>query len=104
VLLAQLGTVALARAMSWTPMRLVTDLRIRDNVNREESYFLADGMHRLEGARAFGLREIPADVRKGSRRDALLYAVNFPELRQALEVAAKTSEDARKALALIPEF
>ena len=45
VLLAQLGTVALARAMTWTPMRLMTDLRANDNLAAEESYFLAEVRH-----------------------------------------------------------
>lgn len=42
VVLAQSGCVVLADAMSWSPMRLITDLRIRDNLNKGESYFLAE--------------------------------------------------------------
>lgn len=36
---------------------------------------LADGFHRLAAARMAGLHEIECDVRPGSRRDALLFAV-----------------------------
>jgi hypothetical protein len=42
VLLGQVGTVALADSMHWSPMMLLTDLRIRDNVARDESYFMAE--------------------------------------------------------------
>ena len=42
VLLAQLGTVAVAREMRWTPARIMTDLRARDSLSKDESYFLAE--------------------------------------------------------------
>jgi hypothetical protein len=42
VLLAQIGCVATATKMQFTPMRLLTDLRIRDNLGKAESYFLAE--------------------------------------------------------------
>lgn len=42
VLLAQLGGAVAAREMRLTPVRLVTDLRIRDDLAKEESYFLAE--------------------------------------------------------------
>jgi DNA mismatch repair ATPase MutS len=42
VLLAQIGTAAAARQMSWTPLRLITDLRARDSLSKNESYFLAE--------------------------------------------------------------
>lgn len=42
VVLAQSGCVVLADAMTWSPMRLITDLRVRDNLNKGESYFLAE--------------------------------------------------------------
>jgi len=45
VLLAQLGSVVAARRMSWSPMRLITDLQARDNLAEEESYFLAEVRH-----------------------------------------------------------
>jgi hypothetical protein len=37
--------------------------------------WLADGFHRHDGARLAGVPEIEAEVREGSRRDALLHAV-----------------------------
>lgn len=39
-------------------------------------YWLADGFHRLEAAKKCGYLEIPADVRQGARRDAILYSVS----------------------------
>ena len=44
-LLAQMGTVAVARDMTWSPVRMVTDLTVRDNLARKESYFLAEVRH-----------------------------------------------------------
>lgn len=39
-------------------------------------HWLGDGFHRVEAARlAFGEVEVPADIRSGDRRDAILYAV-----------------------------
>ncbi len=45
VLLAQAGTVAAARAMTWQPMRLITDLRAADSLGDAESYFLSEVRH-----------------------------------------------------------
>ncbi len=42
VLLAQIGTTATARQMTFHPHRLITDLRIRDDLAKHESYFLAE--------------------------------------------------------------
>jgi DNA mismatch repair ATPase MutS len=42
VLLAQIGATPTARRMSWSPHRLLTDLRIKDSLARHESYFLAE--------------------------------------------------------------
>ena len=38
-------------------------------------YLVADGFHRLEAAKAAGLRKIDAEVVQGSRRDAILHSV-----------------------------
>ncbi|MBI4716522.1 MAG: hypothetical protein HY763_01845 [Planctomycetes bacterium] len=45
VLLAQVGTIATARSMSWSPLRLMTDLRVSDCLADSESYFLAEVRH-----------------------------------------------------------
>jgi len=42
VILAQTGGAACARSMTLKPLRLVSDLRIRDDLARHESYFLAE--------------------------------------------------------------
>lgn len=42
LLLAQAGGVATAETMTFTPSALMTDLRIRDDLGKEESYFLAE--------------------------------------------------------------
>ncbi len=41
-LLAQLGTVAPAHRMTLSPVCLITDMRVRDNLAEHESYFLAE--------------------------------------------------------------
>jgi hypothetical protein len=38
-------------------------------------YWLADGFHRVEAAKVAGFREIEVDLKLGSRREAILYAV-----------------------------
>ena len=45
VLLAQMGSAVPARAMRWHPARLLTDLCVRDDLGKEESYFLAEVRH-----------------------------------------------------------
>lgn len=42
VLLAQAGAAVPAREMTWSPVRLMTDVRIRDDLARNESYFLSE--------------------------------------------------------------
>ena len=41
-LLAQIGAAVTARDMEWSPVRLITDVRIRDDLARHESYFLSE--------------------------------------------------------------
>jgi hypothetical protein len=43
--LAQCGTVAMAESMTLCPLRLVSDLQVRDNLPAGESYFLAEVRH-----------------------------------------------------------
>lgn len=45
LLLAQVGSVVVAERMHWSPVRLITDLRARDNLAQKESYFLAEVRH-----------------------------------------------------------
>lgn len=45
VVLAQLGGAVTAREMHWQPLRLITDLRARDNLAESESYFLSEVRH-----------------------------------------------------------
>jgi DNA mismatch repair ATPase MutS len=42
VLLAQMGAAVAAQAMTWSPVRLITDVRIRDDLAKNESYFLSE--------------------------------------------------------------
>lgn len=44
-ILAQAGGFVTAGSMSWTPGRLMSDLQVRDDLSREESYFLAEVRH-----------------------------------------------------------
>lgn len=44
-LLAQVGTAAIAERMTLAPVRLITDLRVRDSLAKDESYFLAEVRH-----------------------------------------------------------
>lgn len=42
---------------------------------KDAPYWLADGFHRFYGAREAGRASVPVDVRSGTQRDAILYAV-----------------------------
>ena len=42
VLLARIGAAVCAEGMALTPLTILTDLRIRDDLSRKESYFLAE--------------------------------------------------------------
>ena len=44
-LLAQIACAVPAERFAWSPFRLITDLRIRDNLGKGESYFLAEVRH-----------------------------------------------------------
>jgi hypothetical protein len=44
-LLAQIGAMPTVRAMRLTPLRLISDLRARDNLAESESYFLSEVRH-----------------------------------------------------------
>jgi len=59
-----------------------------------ENHYLADGFHRLEAAKKCGLSTINAEVRQGSKSDAILYSVGA----NATHGLRRTSADKRKAV------
>lgn len=66
-------------------------------VDDRGAYWLADGFHRTAGAKLAGLTELPADVRHGSRHDALLYAASA----NTEHGVRRTSKDKRRAVELV---
>lgn len=56
-------------------------------------YWLADGFHRFFAAKKCGARDLAADVRQGTRRDAKLYAVGA----NATHGLRRTNADKRRA-------
>jgi len=58
---------------------------------------LADGWHRVEAAEQAGLLELPADIREGSRKDALL----FSAASNASHGLRRTNLDKRRAVELV---
>ena len=60
-------------------------------------YWLGDGCHRVLAARKAGLTEIAAEVRPGTQRDALLFAISA----NSVHGLARTNADKRKAVALL---
>lgn len=57
-------------------------------------YWLADGYHRRQAAETLGLVDIAADVRQGTRRDAILFSVGA----NAAHGMRRTNEDKRRAV------
>ena len=47
-------------------------------------YWLGDGFHRVFAARKAGLTEITAEVRPGTRRDALLFGIGANRDRKSV--------------------
>jgi len=62
-----------------------------------KDYWLGDGWHRVLAARKAGLTEIAAEVRPGTRRDALLFAVGA-NISHGLP---RNNADKRKAVGLL---
>lgn len=60
-------------------------------------HWLADGFHRCAGAELAGLGEVAADVRQGSRKDALLYAASA----NGSHGLRRTNADKRRAVLLV---
>lgn len=56
--------------------------------------WLADGFHRVAAAKQAGLSELVADIRQGTRRDAILYSVGA----NAENGKRRTNEDKRRAV------
>jgi hypothetical protein len=66
-------------------------------VDQQGAHWLADGFHRTAGAALAGLAELPADVRHGSRHDALLYAASA----NTEHGVRRTGKDKRRAVELV---
>lgn len=59
--------------------------------------WLSDGFHRVAAAEHAGIAELPADVREGTRKDALLFAASA----NASHGLRRTTADKRRAIALL---
>ena len=57
-------------------------------------YWLADGFHRVHAAKSAALEVIPADIRQGTRRDAVLYSVGA----NAQHGLRRTNADKRRSV------
>jgi hypothetical protein len=60
-------------------------------------YWLADGFHWIIAAEELGLAEIDTDVREGTQRDAILYAVGA----NAAHGLKRTNRDKRNAVTIL---
>jgi len=76
---------AMAQGASFPPVTVFHD---------GAEYWLADGFHRLHAARKAGLTEIAADVRQGTRRDAVLFSVGA----NAGHGLRRSNDDKRRAV------
>src|SRR5918911_3192655 len=56
-----------------------------------EALLLADGYHRLAAARCCGLETVEAEVRRGSRQDALQYAATVAAVQRGISPDALVS-------------
>lgn len=66
-------------------------------VDSKGVHWLADGFHRCAAAELAGFAEVAADVREGSRKDALLHAASA----NASHGLRRTNADKRRAVALV---
>ena len=62
-----------------------------------KDYWLADGFHRVAAYEKCHRQTVPADVRLGSQRDAILHAVGA----NSMHGLRRTNEDKRKAVAIV---
>jgi DNA mismatch repair ATPase MutS len=112
VLLAQIGAAAAARRMQWSPVRLITDVRIRDDLARHESYFLSEvrRLRRLvldtgQGVPVLGLIDEPFRGTNSQERAAagvallehLMASSNLFVIATHEEVLARTAADTSSA-------
>jgi ParB-like nuclease domain len=63
----------------------------------EEGLLLADGYHRVAAARSRGLETIEAEVRLGSRQDALRYAAKVGAAQRGISSEEATSYIRRRS-------
>lgn len=61
------------------------------------SYWLADGFHRYHAYAQINFHDVPADVRQGSQRDAILFSVGA----NASHGLRRTNEDKRRAVMVL---
>lgn len=62
-----------------------------------KAHWLADGFHRVAAAREAGKREVPADIREGGLREAILHAVGANDAHGL----RRTRSDAQRAVLLL---
>lgn len=62
-------------------------------------YWLADGFHRIWAAKQVGLAEFAADIKQGTRRDAILYSVGA----NTAHGLHRTNDDKRRAVKTLLE-
>jgi hypothetical protein len=64
------------------------------------SYWLADGFHRIHSARDAGASTVDAEIRSGTKRDAILYAVGA-NMAHDKAGRPRSNEDKRQAVAML---
>lgn len=62
-----------------------------------EAYWLADGFHRVSAAKQAALEALAADIRQGTRRDAVLFSVGA----NAAHGLRRTNQDKRRAVEMV---
>lgn len=81
----QRGEVLDPEGKAWEPLVVYYD---------GESYWLADGYHRVKAARQKGWTDYPADIRQGTLRDAVAYSLGA----NARHGKPRTNADKRRAV------
>lgn len=62
-----------------------------------DAYWLADGFHRYEAYARAGVNDVPAEIRQGTQRDAILFSVGA----NAAHGLRRTNEDKRRAVMVL---